>query len=89
MILKIVALASDQLAWLSRYTFFSAYEPERFVSIAMNSPESTWSFLMRDASGAWIGLGPMGYNSLLVGMGLAAYLAATLIFQHRDLPAPL
>ncbi|MBX3415833.1 MAG: ABC transporter permease subunit [Pirellulales bacterium] len=29
------------------------------------------------------------YNSLLLGMGLAAYIAATVIFCRRDLPAPL
>jgi ABC-2 type transport system permease protein len=89
MILKIVGLAADHLAWLGRCTFFTAYEPERFVSIAMRTPEATWSFALRDASGAWLELGPMGYNFLLIGLGMTAYLAATLIFQRRDLPAPL
>lgn len=29
------------------------------------------------------------YNAILMGMGLAAYVAAGVIFCHRDLPAPL
>jgi ABC-2 type transport system permease protein len=89
MILKIVGLAADHLAWLGRCTFFTAYEPERFVSIAMRTPEATWSFILRDAAGAWVELGPMGYNALLIGLGAISYFAATLIFQRRDLPAPL
>ena len=89
MILKIVGLAADHLAWLRRCTFFTAYEPARFVSIAVGMPESTWNLTLRDAEGAWIGWGSMSHNLLLIGLGMIAYLAATLVFQKRDLPAPL
>jgi ABC-2 type transport system permease protein len=51
MILKIVGLAADHLAWLRYCTFFTAYEPAWFVSLAMREPESAWSFTLRDASG--------------------------------------
>ncbi len=87
--IKIVGLASEPLAWLCRFSFFTAYEPARFVSIAVYHPESTWSLILRNEVGDWNGLGPLGYNLILLTMGLAAYLGATLIFHRRDLPAPL
>ena len=34
-------------------------------------------------------LGGLGYDSILIGLGLVAYLGAAVIFCHRDLPAPL
>ncbi len=87
--LKIVGLASERVAWFGYVSFFTAYEPTRFVSIAVYQPESTWSLVLRDAAGRWTGPGPLGYNLLLLGMGAAAYLAATVIFHRRDVPAPL
>jgi ABC-2 type transport system permease protein len=89
LIIKIIGLASDRLDWLRRFSFFTAYEPARFVSIAVYNPESTWSVVLRDGAGRWVGTGPLGYNLILLGMGLGAYLVATLIFHRRDLPAPL
>ena len=88
-ILKIISLAADRLHWLGYCTFFSAYEPEQFVSVALNNPENVWSIALFDASGHYAGLGPLGYNLILLGMGLAAYVAASLVFRARDLPAPL
>jgi hypothetical protein len=49
----------------------------------------TWAFVLTDTTGRWTGLGPLGYDLILLGLGLAAYLAATMIFCRRDLPAPL
>ncbi len=88
-IIKVVGLASDSLAWLKRCSIFTAYEPERFVSIAVGAPQSTWSLVLRDEAGRWVDLGPLGYDLLLIGLGGIAYVAATLVFQRRDLPAPL
>ncbi len=87
--LKIVGLASERVAWLGWVSFFTAYEPTRFVSIAVHQPESTWSLLLHDAAGDWTSLGPLGYNLILLCMGAGAYLAATVAFHRRDLPAPL
>lgn len=87
--LKIVGLASESHSWLCRFSFFTAYEPARFVSIAVYQPEATWGLIFRDDSGMITGLGPLGYNLILLTMGMAAYLGATVIFHRRDLPAPL
>ena len=89
LILKIVGLAADRFSWLLNYTFFTAYDPERFVSIAVNAPGDAWRFVLTDDQGQWTGLGPLGCDALLIGMGIVAYIAATVIFSRRDLPAPV
>lgn len=88
MTIKIVGLAADHLAWLGRLTFFTAYEPERFVSVAIHNPQWTWTLWIRTAEGS-CSLGPLGYNAILLGLGLACFIAATVVFRVRDLPAPL
>jgi ABC-2 type transport system permease protein len=88
-IVKVIGLGSESLTWLKRCSFFVAYEPERFVSIAINEPHSTWNLVTRNEVGAVIDLGPLGYNAILLGVGIVSYLAATVLFQRRDLPAPL
>ncbi len=89
LIMKIVGLASDRFAWLLNFTFFTAYDPERFVSVAVNTPGDAWRLVLTNDQGHWAGLAPLGLDLLLIGMGLVAYLAATVIFSRRDLPAPM
>ncbi len=89
LIMKIVGLASEQYRWLLKLTFFTAYDPERFVSIAVNTPHNAWHPVLVDDTGQWTGLGPLGFDMLLVGLGAVAYVAAAWIFCRRDLPAPL
>lgn len=88
MTIKIVGRAADHLTWLGRWTFFTAYEPERFVSIAVKHPHLAWAMWIRDPQGLWE-LGPLGYNCILLGLGIAAFAGATAAFRFRDLPAPL
>ena len=89
LIMKIVGLASSRLKWMLDFTFFTAYDPERFVSIAVHTPQDAWRLVLVGDQGAWQGLGPLGFDLLLITMGLAAYLVATFVFCRRDLPAPL
>lgn len=88
MTVKIIGLAADHLAWLRRLTFFTAYDPERFVAVAVRDPAAAWSFWNWDAAGESV-LGPLGYNGILLGLGLAGFIAAAIAFRVRDLPAPL
>ena len=89
MILKIIGKAAEEVDWLCYLTLFTAYEPQWFVNLAMNQPESAWSWLLYKPTGERIGIGPMGCNMLLVGVGAACYLIGGLVFARRDLPAPL
>ena len=72
-----------------RLTFFSAYEPVAFTMAAVKDPDSAWRFLAKTSHGILPDLGPLGYDSVLVGLGLLGFLAAAVIFCRRDLPAPL
>jgi hypothetical protein len=36
-----------------------------------------------------MGVGPLTYDLVLLGVGLVGYLAAAVVFVRRDLPAPL
>lgn len=88
-IMKLVGMAADEWAWLRPLSIFSAYEPELFVKVAVESPAETWSVLRYDAAGHFAQLGPLGYDLIFIVLGYLAYVAAAVIFQRRDLPAPL
>ena len=88
-IVKVVGLASDSWSWLLYLTVFTAYEPEHFVQIADRSPERAWSWFLYDERGEWLAYGPLWYDGLLIALGSACFAAAFLIFQRRDIPAPL
>lgn len=83
MIVKIVSRMVPYLSWLSYTTFFTPFEPQLLVS----DRELAWSFWA--PAGAETVLGGLGYDGILVGLGLFFYAAATVIFCRRDLPAPL
>ena len=89
MMMRILSLASEPLHWMAYVTFFSAYEPEVMVSLAVQSPEKLVHFLLYDDQGHMIGPGPLGYHLLLLVPGLIGFSLGTWIFCHRDLPAPL
>ena len=88
-ILEVIGLAVEGWGWIKGFTFFSAYEPIRFVSEVVRTPGARWAWVTTGADGSWTGLGPMGGNAILVGLGGIAIAAATVVFCRRDLPAPL
>ncbi|MDX1944618.1 MAG: ABC transporter permease subunit [Pirellulaceae bacterium] len=89
LIFKIVGLAFESLHWARALSLFTAYEPQRFIAIAVRQPEQAWSLTLTDSAGKFVELGPLGYNLILLGIGFVAYLAAGAVFHKRDLPAPL
>ncbi len=88
MVLKILGMAFEHFAWLKSLSLFTAYEPQRFISIAVRSPEDTWAFTRLAADG-FVELGPMSYNGILLAVAAAGYIGAAIVFHRRDLPAPL
>ena len=86
---KVVAVAAEGWHWLRNCTFFTAFEPEKFVLAGVHAPKNGWAWTVLDSEGRIADLGPLGYDAVLIGLGLGALLLATLVFCRRDLPAPL
>jgi ABC-2 type transport system permease protein len=89
-IAKIVGVLKKDTVFegLKYVSALTAFEPSRLVEIAVQQPEYAWSFTMTTSSGDF-GWGPLAYDLLLVGLGVAGYVAAAVVFSKRDLPAPL
>jgi hypothetical protein len=88
-VLKLLGQAISEIFWLQRLSMFTAYEPQKFISIAVHKPAQAWALAMYDSRGAFLEPGPLGYNLILLAIGGACYVAAAIAFQRRDLPAPL
>jgi ABC-2 type transport system permease protein len=84
MILKVVGRMVPDWAWLTSTSFFTPFEPQLLVG----DTRRAWIFWSATADGSFE-IGGLGYDSILIGLGLACYLAAVAIFYRRDLPAPL
>jgi ABC-2 type transport system permease protein len=88
-VVKLLGQAISEVGWLQWFSIFTAYEPQKFVSVGVHEPAKAWALVMRDVAGQFKELGPLGYNLVMVGCGAVCYLLAGIIFQRRDLPAPL
>lgn len=83
-ICEIVGRLADGWQWLRYASFLTAYAPEPMVA----RPSEAWSiFAYQD--GAVTGLGLGGGSLVLLAIGLLCYLAGAVIFNRRELPAPI
>ena len=89
LVLKILGLAIDDVRWMQWLSLFTAYEPQKFIGIAVNQPANTWALAMYDSQHRFVELGPLGYNLILLSVAAISYIAAGIAFHRRDLPAPL
>lgn len=89
LIVKIVGMSADELKWMQCLSVFTAFEPEAFVAIADRTPFDTWSIVVYDQNNNFRDLGPLGYDLILVVLGIISYFVSAVIFCRRDLPAPL
>ncbi len=79
--------ATEQLVWLRGMSFFNGYRPQKQIALVANEGVwAPWSFANPDAE-SWFG--PMFYPTMLLVGGLIGYALAIVIFNRRDLPAPL
>ncbi|ADB19182.1 hypothetical protein Psta_4540 [Pirellula staleyi DSM 6068] len=85
---KVLGTAVDGWEVLRYVSIFTAYEPQKFISIAMNAPDFNWALSYASAKGP-IELGPLGCNLILLFIGAVGYIFSAIIFIKRDLPAPL
>ena len=88
-ILELLGLAVDGFEWAKAFTFFSAYEPVRFVTEALSNPDREWAWIVQDTThDAWT-LGPLGGTGILLVLGILGIVMGTVVFCRRDLPAPI
>lgn len=88
-VIKLLGQAIPEVAWLQWLSLFTAYEPQKFISIAVHQPPQAWAIALYNSSGKFLEPGPLGYNLILLGIGVISYIAAGVVFQKRNLPAPL
>jgi len=87
-VLKLVGMSVKSASFIKYFSFLTPYEPERFCMIAYQQPDHNWTLWIDDARRGLM-LGPLGGSLILLGIGLAAFIAAGIVFERRDIPAPL
>jgi ABC-2 type transport system permease protein len=83
-VLVVIGQVADRLEWLSSASFLSAYKPQSMVVF----PDEAWSLLAHQ-NGAISGVGLGGHVVVLFALGIACYVAGAVIFNRREIPAPL
>jgi ABC-2 type transport system permease protein len=83
-VLTIVSQIADRWRWLGNASFLSAYKPQSMVA----QSDEAWTLLVH-RNGAVAGLGLGGHVVVLFALGIACYVAGAIVFNHREIPAPL
>lgn len=89
LMLKTFGLASETTEWLGYFSVFSAYEPKLLVKIVSDAPQFLWALRVDSSFDGTNGLGPLGFDAILLSIGLAGYIMGAWRFGVRDLPAPM
>jgi ABC-2 type transport system permease protein len=88
LVVKGFAFATPKLAWMKPLSFFTPYEPLKWIALEARRGEG-WAFVAADPKTGVLEWGPSANHAALLGVGAAAFIAAAIIFSRRDLPAPL
>lgn len=88
-IVEVVGLAVDGCRWMLGLTFFSVYEPVAIATAAAKDSTVNWRFFAEESLGYLPDLGPLGFDVVLLSLGIGGFVLGAWIFQRRDLPAPL
>jgi ABC-2 type transport system permease protein len=89
LLLFILSKSTPGMSMFKPFTFLSAYQPDWMVQLVHNEPAKQWYWSNASSAKNWQEtLGPMGYISVLMGLGTLAYAVAFWKFTRRDLPAP-
>ncbi|MEO7402034.1 MAG: hypothetical protein ABIU95_00020, partial [Burkholderiales bacterium] len=70
--------------WLTYATVMSAYKPQTMVA----RPSEAWS-LLAYGDGSVVGVGLGGQTLILLGIGVLCYVAGCVVFNRREIPAPI
>ena len=83
-VLAVISQIADRWKWLSYASFLSAYKPQSMVA----DSDEAWS-LLAYRNGTIAGLGLGGQVVVLFALGIACYVAGAVVFNRREIPAPL
>lgn len=93
LVFKLIGVATEDWAWLSYVSFFTAYEPQLLVQVTLQHPDEAWQIMRTttdpNAKHVLSALAPLGYSAILFGLATVCYVAAGVRFCTRDLPPPL
>jgi ABC-2 type transport system permease protein len=89
LVIKGFAFSAPSLAWMKRWSLFTPYEPLRWIALEARERGQGWAFMAENAKTGLVEWGPSAHNAVLLGIGAATFTAAAIIFNRRDLPAPL
>jgi hypothetical protein len=81
---NIIGRLSDRWHWLYYGSFLSAYKPQVLVA----HPPEAWTIL-RFRDGQFDGFEIGSQPWLLLGIGMACFAAGAIVFNRREIPAPL
>lgn len=88
-LIKVASMATEKLAWMKFFTYYTMYEPALCIESAEKSSGNVWHLLRYSTENELLGLGVLGMNSLLVILGVICIYIGLTVFRSRDLPAPL
>jgi ABC-2 type transport system permease protein len=88
-IIEVVGLAVDGCKWMLGLTFFGVYEPVAIATAAPKDSTVNWRFFAEESQGYIPDLGPLGFDVVLLTLGLGSFVLGAWVFNRRDLPAPL
>ncbi len=87
LIVFVLGKAAESLNWLQSYSFFTCYKPQKMTALVRDHGLSApWSLTEVMPESAFP---PLVYPLLLLSGGIAFYIAAYMVFNRRDLPAPI
>lgn len=87
--LKLLGLASEKLRWVSNVTVFGFYSPASAIERIESDLWSPWRIVQYNSVGEFAGTGTLFNCGLLLGLGLLLYGVGLVVFDRRDLPAPV
>jgi ABC-2 type transport system permease protein len=83
-VLTVLSQITERWNWLSGASFLSAYKPQSMVARS----DEAWA-LLTYRNGKIVALGLGGQVVVLFALGIACYVAGAVVFNRREIPAPI
>jgi ABC-2 type transport system permease protein len=92
LLLFVLSKSTPRARFLMPFSFFGAYQPDWMVQAISREHMPMFAlYRIRASYEGFLGdveIGPLGYTSILLGLGSLLYIGGAVIFNRRDIPAP-